>query len=123
MRGELHSLEILLGEQLGALESLMQQTAPVPISAHEVVMGVPADVLDIRQAECQLAAANAIQGVALSEMYPKISLTSLSGLGSKQTSNLLTGSSNTWSLGAGSILPLLDFGRIRSDINIADAEQ
>ena len=90
-------------------------------------MGAPADVLrnrpDIRQAERQLAAATAIQGVALSEMYPKISLTSLFGLGSKQTSNLLTGSSNTWSLGAGAILPLLDFGRIRSDINIADARQ
>ena len=127
MRGALHSLEILLGEQPGALKSVMEQTRPVPISAHEVVMGAPADVVrnrpDIRQAERQLAAATAIQGVALSEMYPKISLTSLFGLGSKQTSNLLTGSSNTWSLGAGALLPLLDFGRIRSDINIADARQ
>ena len=77
----------------------------------------------IRQAERQLAAATAIQGVALSEMYPKLSLSAALGLGSKQTSNLLMGSSKTWSLGAGALLPLFDFGRIRADIDTADAQQ
>jgi NodT family efflux transporter outer membrane factor (OMF) lipoprotein len=127
MRQSLHSLEILLGEQPGALENIVTQIYPVPISVHEVVMGAPADVLrnrpDIRVAERQLAAATAVQGVALSEMYPKISLTSLLGLGSSQTSNLLTGSSKTWSLGAGAILPIFDFGRIRSDIDVSNAQQ
>ena len=56
-------------------------------------------------------------------MFPKISLTSMLGLGSSQTSNLLTGSSKAWSLGAGAVLPVFDFGRIRSDIDIADAQQ
>jgi outer membrane protein TolC len=78
---------------------------------------------DIRQAERTLAAATAIQGVALSEMYPKLSLSTALGLGSKQTSTLLTGSSKTWSLGAGALLPLFDFGRIRADIDTADALQ
>ena len=127
MRGALHSLEILLAEQPGALENIMEKTQSVPISKHEVVTGAPADILrnrpDIRQAERQLAATTAIQGVALSEMYPKISLSALFGLESKQTSNLLNGTSKTWALGAGAILPILDFGRIRSDINIADAQQ
>jgi hypothetical protein len=127
MRESLHSLEVLLGKQPGALEILMTKTSAVPISRHKVVMGAPVDLLrnrpDIRQAERQLAAATAIQGVALSQIYPKISLNSLLGLGSKQTSNLISGSSNTWSLGTGAILPILDFGRIRSDIDIADARQ
>jgi len=127
MRQSLHSLEILLGEQPGALENLVAETPPVPVSAHEVVTGAPADILrnrpDIREAERQLAAATAVQGVALAEMFPKISLSSMLGLGSSQTSNLLTGASRTWSLGAGALLPVLDFGRIRADINIADAQQ
>jgi NodT family efflux transporter outer membrane factor (OMF) lipoprotein len=127
MRQSLHSLEILLGEQPGALENLMAQTPPVPVSVHEIVTGAPADILrnrpDIRQAERELAAATAVQGVALAEMFPKISLTSMLGLGSSQTSNLFTGASNTWSLGAGAVLPIFDFGRIRSDIDIADARQ
>ena len=56
-------------------------------------------------------------------MFPKISLTSMLGLGSSQTSNLLVSASKTWSLGAGALLPVLDFGRIRADIDIADAQQ
>ena len=127
MRQSLHSLEILLNEQPGAEESLLTKTPDVPVSRHEIVAGAPADLLrnrpDVREAERELAAATAVQGVALSEMFPKISLTSFLGLGSSQTSNLFTGGSNAWSLGAGAILPILDFGRIRSDINIADARQ
>lgn len=127
MRQSLHSLEILLNKQPGALEALITQVQPVPVSAKEIIAGAPADLLrnrpDIREAERTLAAATATQGVAIAEMYPKISLASMFGLGSSMTSNLLTAGSKTWSLGAGVILPIFDFGRIRADINVADARQ
>ena len=101
--------------------------SPVPISTHEIILGAPADIIrnrpDIREAERNLASATAVQGVAISEMFPKISITSMFGLGASQTSNLLNIGSKTWSIGGGAVLPILDFGRIRADINIADAKQ
>lgn len=127
MHQSLHALEILLGEQPGTLENIVTTTPSVPISTNQIVAAAPADILrnrpDIRQAERELAAATAVQGVALAEIYPKISLTSTFGLGSAQTSTLFNGASKTWSLGTGAVLPILDFGRIRSDIDIADARQ
>ena len=127
MRQSLHSLEILLGEQPSKLETLLNYTPAVPISTHEIILGAPADIIrnrpDIREAERNLASATAVQGVAISEMFPKISLTSMFGLGSSQTSNLLNIGSKTWSIGSGAVLPILDFGRIRADIDIADAKQ
>ena len=127
MRQSLHALEILLGEQPGALEHLLTKHDSIPTSSHDVAIAAPADALrnrpDIRQAERELAAATAIQGVALSGMYPQISLSALLGLTSKQPSNLITGNSKNWSLEAGALLPLLDFGRIRATIDRANAKQ
>ena len=123
----MHALEVLLGEQPGALDSLVAKFSPVPVSASDVITGAPADILrnrpDIRGAERELATATAIKGVAMADMFPQISLTSLLGFGSGMASNLLTAPSKTWSLGVGGILPVLDFGRIRAEIDTADARQ
>ena len=127
MRSSIHSLEILLAEQPSALDATLAATQPIPISEHSILIGTPASILrnrpDIREAERGIAAATAVKDVAIAEMYPKISLTGMLGLESSQTSNLLNSTSRTWSLGAGALLPIIDFGRIRSDINIADAKQ
>jgi len=127
MKESLHSLEILLAEQPGTLDSLLSEKAKVPVSEKELVLGAPADIIrnrpDIREAERNLAAATATKGVIIAEMFPKISLASFFGLASSSTSNLLQFPSKAWNTGANGVLPILDFGRLRADINIASSLQ
>jgi multidrug efflux system outer membrane protein len=87
--------------------------------------GLPASLLerrpDIRQAEQNLIAANANIGVAKAAYFPDISLTALLGLESAQLSDLFKGPSKAWSIGAGVLQPIFNAGRIRSQVEGAEA--
>jgi multidrug efflux system outer membrane protein len=87
--------------------------------------GLPASLLerrpDIRQAEQNLIAANANIGVAKAAYFPDISLTALLGLESAQLSDLFKGPSRAWSFGAGVLQPIFNAGRIRSQVEGAEA--
>ena len=87
--------------------------------------GLPASLLerrpDIRQAEQNLIAANANIGVAKAAYFPDISLTALLGLESAQLSDLFKGPSKAWSFGAGVLQPIFNAGRIRSQVEGAEA--
>ena len=119
-----NSLSVLLGsnpgpiQRAGSLEKLI--VPPVP-------SGIPSDLLerrpDIRAAEQQLIAANALIGVAQSQYFPSISLTGLFGFASNDLSDLLNRSSNFWNLGGGLFGSLFDGGRIAGDIRATEAAQ
>ena len=121
-----YRLAVLLGQLPGSLQNL-DKVQPVPISKVAVVAAAPASVIaerpDIRAAERVLAAATARQTIATREYYPSISLSSAFGWSTYNSSgNLFTGSGNAWSLVGQVLAPLVDFGRIRSDIRVADAQ-
>jgi multidrug efflux system outer membrane protein len=78
---------------------------------------------DIRQAEQQLIAANADIGVAKAAYFPDISLTGLLGLESLEFSKLFVGPSRLWSFGANLAQPIFNAGRIRSQVDQAEAIQ
>jgi len=89
--------------------------------------GLPASLLerrpDIRQAEQNLIAANATIGVARAAYFPDISLTALLGLESAQLSDLFKGPSRAWSFGTGVLQPIFNAGRIRGQVEQAEALQ
>ena len=89
--------------------------------------GVPSDLLerrpDIMQAEQSLVAANANIGVARAAYFPTISLTGLFGIISPQLSELFNYPNRTWNYGATGSVPLLDFGRVSSNVDAAEAKQ
>src|SRR3989440_4927747 len=89
--------------------------------------GLPASLLerrpDIRQAEQSLIAANANIGVARAAYFPDISLTALLGLESAQLSDLFKGPSRAWSFGTGVLQPIFNAGRIRGQVEQAEALQ
>ena len=91
----------------------------------EVPEGLPSSLLerrpDIRQAEQNLIAANADIGVAKAAYFPQISLTALFGAESAQVSDLFKGPSRTWSLGSAATLPIFTAGRVRSQVEQAEA--
>src|SRR5262249_31421287 len=73
-----YRLSLLLGENPGSVDGIAEKAAPIPAAHSLPVMEGPADIIrrrpDVAVAERDLAAATALQGVAISELYPKISL-------------------------------------------------
>ncbi|MFH1813438.1 MAG: efflux transporter outer membrane subunit [Pseudomonadota bacterium] len=100
------------------------RTLPLPL---QPPAGLPSSLLDarpdIRQAEAELAAANAQIGVAKAALYPSISLTGNYGSQSRELSDLFSGPANIWSLGIGLDLPLFDAGRRSARVDQASAQQ
>jgi len=89
--------------------------------------GLPSSLLerrpDIRQAEQNLIASNAIIGVARAAYFPTISLTASFGGQSNQLSELFNGLSRTWSFIPQATQPIFNAGRIKSNVRLAEAQQ
>jgi multidrug efflux system outer membrane protein len=119
-----NALSVLLGRNPGPVtRGRSSDTLALP----PVPAGVPSDLLerrpDIRAAEQQLIAANALIGVARAQYFPRISLTGLFGYASDDLSDLLQDSSNVWSAGGGLLGPIFDGGRIAGDVRATEAAQ
>ena len=89
--------------------------------------GLPSALLerrpDIRAAEQNLIAANALIGVAKASYFPQISLTGALGGQSNQLVNLFSGPSRTWSFVPQITQPIFNAGRIKSNVKLAEAQQ
>ncbi|MGB5157915.1 MAG: efflux transporter outer membrane subunit [Desulfobacterales bacterium] len=78
---------------------------------------------DIMQAEEYLKAANFQIGVAKAAYFPSISLTGTMGLESFELNKLLQSSAKMWGIGGNLLQPVIDFGRIKSNVKITEAQQ
>ena len=100
---------------------------PMPPAPPKIPIGLPSDLLrrrpDIRRAERQLAAATAQIGVAVADLFPKLSLTGSGGYQTTKSSQLFEPGSQFWSYGPGLTLPLFSGGRIRGNIQVQAALQ
>jgi NodT family efflux transporter outer membrane factor (OMF) lipoprotein len=120
-------LAVLLGLRPGDLAAELSAAAPIPPVPPSVPVGLPSDLLrrrpDIRQAERQLAAETARIGVATAEWYPKFSLTGDVGAESVRMHNWFEPKSAFWSIGPGLQWRILDFGRVRAEVDAQTARQ
>jgi NodT family efflux transporter outer membrane factor (OMF) lipoprotein len=115
------SLRFLLAEPPGPIvrgQVLTSQYLPPEIPA-----GLPVTLLerrpDIRQAEANLKAANALVGVAEANFFPQISLTSVFGGASQQLADAAINTSSFYSVGAGLLAPIFQGGRIKAGHQLA----
>ncbi len=119
----MNALDVLLGDQPGANRSLLQAPAPIPLPPAVSTAGGPADLLrrrpDIIAAERTLAASNARIGVAISEYYPKVSLSGLLGTATTAAGGLFGGNSIQANGFLGLRWRLFDFGRVDAEIKSA----
>jgi len=126
-RKSIHLMSVLLGQEPNALTGELTQETPIPQSPPEVPVGLPSDLLrrrpDVRRAERQLAASTARIGVATADLFPRFSLTGALGLQSSKVSSLTNSGSRYWSIFPGVNWPILDFGRIRSNIAVQNARE
>ncbi len=112
-----HALAILVGKPPSELKI---ETAELKAAPPIVPAGLPSTLLerrpDIKQAEKQIAAANARIGVARAGYFPDISLSATGGFVAKDLSNLFQWSNRSWLIGplAGTIItqPIFEGGAI-----------
>jgi multidrug efflux system outer membrane protein len=118
-------INLLLGQNPGPIRrgrTLMEQEQPISVPP-----GLPSDLLerrpDIRVAEQELVAANAMIGVAKAAYYPKISLTSFLGSQSGELSSLFTGPAGVWQFVPQVTQPIFTGGRTRSNVELVTAQE
>ena len=103
----------------------MYSWSMIPSPPHEIVVGIPADLLrrrpDVRQAEREAAAQSAKIGIAEAEFYPHIAITGMIGLQSQDASQLFSGKSLVGSIGPGFQWNILNYGRIQNNVCAEEA--
>jgi NodT family efflux transporter outer membrane factor (OMF) lipoprotein len=128
-----NALSALLGRTPGDVEDILRGEGKLPDIPDEVLVGIPADTLrqrpDVRRAELQALAQNALVGVAQADLYPSFSLTGSLGLSATDGSTsgdggveqLFEGDSLTYTIGANFVWPFFNYGRIRNNVRVQDA--
>jgi NodT family efflux transporter outer membrane factor (OMF) lipoprotein len=95
----------------------------VPAVPAKVSLGLPPDLLkrrpDVAEAERQIASANARIGVATAELFPEFIATGALGFQRGDTGTATVGQ-HIWTAGPGVIWPLLDFGQLDAQVQIAN---
>ncbi len=122
-----YALAVLLGEYPESIVQELKTPELIPPMPGPVAPGAPLDLLkrrpDIRQAERELGAATARIGVATADLFPQVAL--IGSIGSQQGQSSATGRNvgqHIWSFGPGAIWPLLDFGALDAEVEIADLQ-
>jgi multidrug efflux system outer membrane protein len=121
-----HRIATLLGMPASSLITELQKGARQPVARAIPPSGIPADLIrnrpDIRVAERNLAAAVAKIGVAEAQLYPSIELGGAITPSYNFVSGGGRGSANGWSFGPSIVLPILDGGSIRANIDLANSQ-
>jgi outer membrane protein, multidrug efflux system len=119
-----NGLSVLLGRNPGPIvrgKDIDQLALPV------IPAGLPSELLerrpDIRRAEQDLIAANALIGAARAAYFPTISLTGLFGYASPSFSNLFNSQNKVWQYSAPITMPIFTAGAIAGQVQAAEAVQ
>ncbi len=122
----LYNIAVLLGRKPEEIPENWIFPMPIPEAKGKIPVGVPSDLIrrrpDIRKAERELAAANANVGANIALLFPTFSITgSFYGYQTSQMGTLLDNGSKNWSLAPNLFWPVIDFGRIRAQIDFSKA--
>lgn len=115
----------LLGMPTIDLSESLQASDGIPTAPAEVAISIPADLLrrrpDVRAAERRVAAQSAQIGVALSDLYPGISVTGEISVQAEDFSDLFSSLSQGGSVGPGFRWNVLNYGRINNNVRVQEA--
>jgi outer membrane protein, multidrug efflux system len=116
----IHRLAVLTGREPTALNTLLAPERELPELPQITAVGDPAGLLrrrpDIRVAERQLASSTALVGVAMGDLFPKVTFTgsfsysasALGDFGQSASRGYVVGPSISW--------PAFDLGRVRAQV-------
>jgi len=118
-----YTLAVLVGEYPQSLVNELSKPDLIPTMPAPAAPGVPLDLLkrrpDIQVAERELAANTARIGVATANLFPRITLSAAIGSQGQGWGTSPETSSHIWSFGPGAVWPLLDFGALDAQVDIA----
>ena len=117
---QIHAIGVLIGEAPEALIAELNTDVPLPKVPPQVPPGLPIDLIrrrpDVRAAERQLAGATAQIGVAVADLYPKISLTAMPQLATAWLGGFFLGKTFQLTAQGQASFPIFDFGARRATI-------
>ncbi|WP_419827057.1 efflux transporter outer membrane subunit [Sphingomonas sp.] len=120
---QIDAVAVLLGMAPEELIVELKVERPLPPVPPLVPPGLPADLVrrrpDVRAAERRLAAQTAAIGVAVADLYPRLTLTGMASLVSTALGNLFQGDSLMLTAAGQATFPILDFGTRRAQVDIA----
>jgi NodT family efflux transporter outer membrane factor (OMF) lipoprotein len=123
----LSALAVLLNEPPGALDQRLAAAPPTFTLPSAIAGGVPSEIArrrpDIRRAEARLHAATAQIGVAVADLYPRITLTGSFVQQSLHTADFSEWGSRQWTIGPSLSLPIFDGGRRRAVVEVRKLDQ
>ncbi len=121
-----YALAVLVGEYPENMVKELSTPDLIPSMPEPAPPGVPLELLkrrpDIMQAERELAAATARIGVATANLFPQVALVGSIGSQAQGFGTTPGISKHIWSFGPGAVWPLLDFGAIDAEVDIAHLE-
>ena len=113
-------LAVLTGREPNALNALLEPEQELPELPRITAVGDPAGLLrrrpDIRVAERQLAASTALVGVAIGDLFPKVTFVGNFSYSAPQVSAFGEGSSRGYLIGPSISWAALDLGRVRAQV-------
>jgi multidrug efflux system outer membrane protein len=119
----IHRLSVLVGREPGALRAELAPPQNLPPLPGIVPVGDPAGLLrrrpDIRVAERELAGATARIGVAVADLFPKVTFTGTVGYVSGTSAALGDGNTDAYVLAPGISWGIFDFGHVQARIDSA----
>jgi NodT family efflux transporter outer membrane factor (OMF) lipoprotein len=123
LEAALNAMDVLLGAQPGTYRAELVVVAPIPIAPGLAEAGGPAELLrrrpDLVVAEQRLRASNAQIGSALSQYFPKFSLSGLVGTATTTGDTLFQGEAGQAQGVLGLRWRLFDFGRVGAEVSAA----
>jgi multidrug efflux system outer membrane protein len=116
----IHRLAVLTGREPNALNALLEPEQELPELPRITAVGDPAGLLrrrpDIRVAERQLAASTALVGVAIGDLFPKVTFVGNFSYSAPQVSAFGESSSRGYLIGPSISWAALDLGRVRAQV-------
>jgi len=121
----IYRLAVLVGRQPEQASEDWLSPRPILQAQGKIPVGLPSDLLrrrpDIRKAERRMAAANSRVRASIAQLFPTFSLTGSFGFQSDEAGDWISKKSSDWSIGPSVFWPVIDFGRIRANIDFQKA--
>jgi multidrug efflux system outer membrane protein len=119
----IHRLSVLVGREPGALRAELSPPQNLPALPGIVPVGDPAGLLrrrpDIRVAERELAGATARVGVAIADLFPRVTFTGNAGYVAASSGALGDRGTDSYVLAPGISWGIFDFGHVQARIGAA----